>query len=811
MKRAPARRGRAPDTTTGTPRELHVAGFLDRIKTLNANSHDSSLLFLLGSGASRQSGIKTGGEMVTDWLEILRREDPGHESVDKGDWATAQRLGIPSFDPKDPAASYPEVFARTYFGRRKEGFDYLEREIAGADPSYGYSVLAQILDTTRHRVVVTTNFDNLVIDAVSIYTKNTPLVCGHESLAGFIRSRPTRPQVVKVHRDLFYAPRNTAEELGPFPADFADALRSLFGAHVPVVIGYGGNDGSLMGVLEQMEPSALPQGFYWCYWNGGGRPRQQILDLISRHNGWLVGIGGFDELMIKLQDQLGLSALDDFLKNRGDERADQYKDRRDKLGQQLRAGSASNVIPTTAASKELKEQSTDTLQAFQSVMSRNRSHRTPRQWDSLAKLEPDASKRAQVYEDGLKALPHSPWMAEYAAFFFQGQPATRHRAEELHRRAVSRAPQDAAILLNYANFLAEWRKDADAADQMYKRALDVDPDHPGSLGGYASFLKKRRKTADAAERLYKRALGINPNHAPSLVNYANFLVSVRNDPDAAEALYQRAMAVDGKHPLSLGNYATFLSKFRHDPDAAEAMFKRALEADPKHASSLGNYAAFLAYERNDADAAEALFKRALDADPSRSLNLTKYANFLSEVRKDPNAAEAMFKRALAADPQSGAVLGTYANFLMNVRKDLSAAEEMYKQGVQAEPEDPINCGNYSRLLLAAGRMDEGLAMLNRAFAELPARTRPIDAECWMYAYCCRDEKDRPEALRKLKELITRDRISTREWDFAGVIAQAKKRRHGEAEWLPKLAEVLAGSAPPSALDAWPAWRSIESN
>ena len=61
--------------------EIHISGFLDRVKTLTLRSVDSSLLFLLESGASRQPGIKTAREMVADWLEILRKEDPDHETV----------------------------------------------------------------------------------------------------------------------------------------------------------------------------------------------------------------------------------------------------------------------------------------------------------------------------------------------------------------------------------------------------------------------------------------------------------------------------------------------------------------------------------------------------------------------------------------------------------------------------------------------------------------------------------------------------------------------------------------------------------
>ena len=77
----------------------------------------------------------------------------------------------------------------------------------GAEPSFGYSVLAQILVKTRHSIVITTNFDDLVADALSMFAHKHPLVCGHESLTGFIRSQMRRPLVAKVHRDFPLHPR----------------------------------------------------------------------------------------------------------------------------------------------------------------------------------------------------------------------------------------------------------------------------------------------------------------------------------------------------------------------------------------------------------------------------------------------------------------------------------------------------------------------------------------------------------------------------------------------------------------------------
>ena len=81
-----------------------------------------------------------------------------------------------------------------------------------AEPSCGYSFLAEILAQGKHDIVITTNFDSLTEDALFIYTAKKPLVIGHSDLAGFINIQLQRPQVIKVHHDLFFSPQNTEDE-----------------------------------------------------------------------------------------------------------------------------------------------------------------------------------------------------------------------------------------------------------------------------------------------------------------------------------------------------------------------------------------------------------------------------------------------------------------------------------------------------------------------------------------------------------------------------------------------------------------------
>ena len=55
--------------------------------------------FVLGSGASKQSGIPTGGELVDQWLQELQKTyDPAIKNHNLKDWATAENLEIENFE-----------------------------------------------------------------------------------------------------------------------------------------------------------------------------------------------------------------------------------------------------------------------------------------------------------------------------------------------------------------------------------------------------------------------------------------------------------------------------------------------------------------------------------------------------------------------------------------------------------------------------------------------------------------------------------------------------------------------------------------
>jgi Tfp pilus assembly protein PilF len=548
---------------------------------------DRAFCFLLGAGASRVSGIPTGGELVDRWLsELQEMIDPevGKRPVEK--WATAKTLGIVGFEHSRRADFYPQIFERRFGNDRDLGSADLERTMEGKEPSFGYSVLGWILASTRHNVVITTNFDNLVADALAIYTRKFPFVCGHELLTGFVRPRMRRPLVAKVHRDLLMAPFNTPEETTKLARGWINALQSIFAHYTPIVIGYGGNDGSLIGFLEDLAPGSIAGQPIWCY--HGDMPRRNIQELVVKHRGAFVRISGFDELMILLMQKLEFAALDQDVESHAKERADQYREQYKKLLAALRKQTESAAPGADSATSEKKA----VLEALRGMRS-NEQHWW--YWERKVQEEKDPDKKEALYREGLKQLPNS-----------------------------------AELTGNFANFLTDVRQNHEEAAGLYRKAIELNPNDADLLGNYANFLDVVRTKYDEAEPLYRKALELNPNNATVLGNFANFLTDTRQNHDEAEPLYRKALELDSDNAVILGNYANFLTDVRQNHDEAERLYRKAIELNPNDATILGNFANFLTDTRQNHDEAERLYRKAIELDPNNATLLRNFSTFLSE-------------------------------------------------------------------------------------------------------------------------------------------------------------------------------------
>ena len=287
--------------------------------------------FILGSGASRNSGIKTGLDMIGEWRkELLNNYGGDMDSIRRAagrlhyapeEWEPIFKDGYQP-DSKHYFVMYDLMFARTV----RAGYDFMEKAMANAKPSIGYYCLASILSSPQNRsnLVITTNFDTLTEDALFFFSGKHPLVLGHERMASFLRSDTDRPIVAKIHRDMLLEPMSRQEEMRKLKEEWSKALRNVLPNCIPIVIGYAGGDNTLMDLLK--DESLKCRKLYWC-----SHISQKDLDddaaaVIANHSGEWVQIPGFDELLFQMANNLELVPSEEELRTSTETRIKQYQD-----------------------------------------------------------------------------------------------------------------------------------------------------------------------------------------------------------------------------------------------------------------------------------------------------------------------------------------------------------------------------------------------------------------------------------------------------------------------------------------------------
>ena len=278
-------------------RKITMAGFLDEMKDVSYGPQSRKFCFVLGAGASQTSGIPMGSEMVDEWEAYLMRRNPEtHE-----EWKKEHKI-----TDKNKYEHYSKYYERR-FPIVRDGYNYMERAMENAVPKTGYVVLSYLLSQTPHKVVVTTNFDHLIENAIHDFAQVMPMVIGHEAMAHYVSEQINRPTVIKIHHDLLTEPKSRTKELEGLTEPWQKALEKIFANYHPVFIGYAGNDPSLMDYLCAHQADFENKRWLRPYWLtfGNKQPTGKVKDFIMGSGGYWIPHDGFDETMYQIGKVLG--------------------------------------------------------------------------------------------------------------------------------------------------------------------------------------------------------------------------------------------------------------------------------------------------------------------------------------------------------------------------------------------------------------------------------------------------------------------------------------------------------------------------
>jgi len=265
------------------------------------NNSTPNFALLIGAGASVTSGVKPACQMIAEWRQQLFTQSKSDEPLEK--WLQKQSWYN---DDEEYGILFEKVCDQPSQRRT-----YIEECIKFAKPSWGYIYLANLILHNYFNVVFTPNFDDLLNESCLFYADCKPIVCAHDSAVAGIRVTSDRPKIIKLHGDFLYdSIRNTLKETDILEKNMQNKLLQFSREYGLVVVGYGGNDKSIMDILDTMlrqseSEQYFPNGLYWCM-RKGDKISRKLDRLLQRENTFLVEIDGFDEFMAELHEFLGL-------------------------------------------------------------------------------------------------------------------------------------------------------------------------------------------------------------------------------------------------------------------------------------------------------------------------------------------------------------------------------------------------------------------------------------------------------------------------------------------------------------------------
>lgn len=219
-------------------REIGLQEFVDEIYEDREN--DTKYIFFLGAGCSKSSGIPLAGELAEKWYEKLKKQKTKLNNFNKDN-------NIKDDKPDNFPNLYFKIFESLFptpLSQQKE----IQRITENITPSSGYYTLASLMQKSCFNSVITTNFDNLIQDALIYSGDKRALVITHQDLAKFIERNNT-PLIVKVHGDSHMDPFNNTDNTKKIPDELNGAIQGLFINTKLVFIGYSGSDESIRDLL----------------------------------------------------------------------------------------------------------------------------------------------------------------------------------------------------------------------------------------------------------------------------------------------------------------------------------------------------------------------------------------------------------------------------------------------------------------------------------------------------------------------------------------------------------------------------------
>ena len=237
----------------------------DPLTQLSFSIYENKGLYvlLLGSGISRAASIPTGWEITID---LIRRVALAQKVEDQSDWA---KWYITEFG-KEP--NYSEIVGELGLSRderRSILHSYIEPDERDRieklkTPTKAHKAIARLVREGYVKVIVTTNFDRLLENALREEGVEPTVVASVDALSGAEPLAHTSCFLLKLHGDYKDARiLNTEDELETYPSEYNALLDRIIDEYGLIICGWSGEwDHALRSALLRAPARRYP--LYWA-------------------------------------------------------------------------------------------------------------------------------------------------------------------------------------------------------------------------------------------------------------------------------------------------------------------------------------------------------------------------------------------------------------------------------------------------------------------------------------------------------------------------------------------------------------------
>ena len=220
-----------------------------------------SMSFFFGAGSSMQAGIPGTSQLVWHFKRKIycsirkEREDKYKDLESSYNQNIIQSYfnslgGYPKlYDPIE----YSFYFEKCYQNENDRKY-FIQSVVNGVNPSIGHKCLGELIISKRINRVWTTNFDELIENGIKLVNNTISIEIFSPETTHLNNDLASQyPKILKLHGDFRYDKlQNTIQETKKLNERLSNDFKKYFLEHGLIVIGYSGNDESVIDVFDSL-------------------------------------------------------------------------------------------------------------------------------------------------------------------------------------------------------------------------------------------------------------------------------------------------------------------------------------------------------------------------------------------------------------------------------------------------------------------------------------------------------------------------------------------------------------------------------